>query len=245
MKSRHVFYSIAGVAAALVLLNGTVSLYTAHESLSKPVDLSSVSNIRVSGTASQILISAGDEGALTGQLTGESRGWGALWKSSWFSDACPARGSMRVEGNTLTVTIYRRGWGFDWSDCVTTLTANVPSGTAVRIDQQAARTELSGNFSLVDVKSDAGDMSLDGHAQTISVSGAALRARLAFDTVSHDETISISGKMLDAKVAFPESTEVSYLVEAKASYIDSSLPNTSGALPHIHIRGEMARVQID
>lgn len=245
MKSRHVFYSIAGVAAALVLLNGTVSLYTAHESLSKPVDLSSVSNIRVSGTASQIRISAGDEGALTGQLTGERHGWSALWKSSWFSDACPARGSMRVEGDTLTVNIDGRGWGFEWSDCATTLTANVPSGTAVRIDQQAARTELSGHFSLVDVKSDAGDMSLDGHAQTVSVSGAALRARLAFDTVSHDETISISGKMLDAKVAFPESTEVSYLVEAKASYVDSSLPNTPGAMPHISIRGEMARVQID
>lgn len=245
MKNRHVFYSVAGVAVALVLLNGTVSLYTAGESMTEPLDLSSVSNIRVTGTASHIRISAGAEGALTARFTGERRGWGAVWKSSWFSDACPPRGSMQVEGDTLTVTVGEGARTFDWSDCSMTLTANVQPGAAVRIDQQAARTELSGNFSLVDVKSDAGDVSLAGHAQIVSVSGAALRARLAFDTVTHDETIAISGKMLDARVSFKEPTEVSYSVEARASYVDSSLPNTPGAMPAISIRGEMAHVRID
>lgn len=245
MKNRPVFYSIAGIAAALVLLNGTVSLYQVHESLSEPLDLSSVSNIRVSGTASDIRISAGTDGALTAQFLGERRGWGATWNSSWFSDACPARGSMRVEGDTLTVNVDGGGRVFDWSDCAMTLTANLPAGSAVRIDQQATRTELSGDFLLIDVKSDAGDVSFAGHAQTVSVSGTALRARLAFDTVTHDETIAISGKMLDARVSFLEPTEVSYSVEAKASYVDSSLPNTPGAMPAISIRGEMAHVRID
>lgn len=245
MKNRHIFYSIAGVLAALALLDGAVSLYTAADTLSDPLDLTNVSKIRVNGTAGIIRISAGAEGPLVAQLKGERRGWGALWNSSWFSDACPANGSMRVDGNTLNVTLGAGPRLYDWSNCTLTLTANLPEDAAVLVDQQAARTELTGNFSVVDVRSDAGDMWLEGHAQAVSVSGAALRARLAFDKVTQTETINLSGRMLDAGVAFMQPTEVSYLVEATASYVDSDLPNTPGAMPEIRIRGEMVNVRIE
>lgn len=84
-----------------------------------------------------------------------------------------------------------------------------------------------------------------GHAASVAVSGAALRARLAFERVLNTEEIRISGAMLDASLRFFVPTPISYGVEAVASYVDSALPNTPGAKPDIRIRGEMARVRIE
>jgi hypothetical protein len=115
----------------------------------------------------------------------------------------------------------------------------------VVIDQKAARARLAGVFSAIDIRSDAGDLSFEGHATDVSLSGAALRARLTYDRVMQDETIAIAGQMLDASVKFLVPTPVSYLVEAVASYVDSALPNTPGAKPAITIRGEMVRTRIE
>lgn len=113
------------------------------------------------------------------------------------------------------------------------------------IRQQAARITLTGNFSTVEVKADAGDFSLDGHAETLDVAGAALRVQAWFRSIAHTETITLAGRMMDASLHFMVPTPISYLVEATASLIDSKLRNTPGAKPAITIRGEMVRSRID
>ncbi|MBR0556480.1 hypothetical protein J5J10_12405 [Ciceribacter sp. L1K23] len=245
MRTRTILLSIAGAAIAVATIDGLVSLVSTRDAAAGPLDLAAVSKIRVSGTASEIEITTKSEGPLTAELSGERHGWAALWRSSWFSDACPAEGSLTVDGDTLLVDVGRAPHFLDWSDCRMTLSANAREGTAVIIDQKAARMTLDGEFSLVQVNSDAGDFHFTGHAHEIDVAGAALRARLAFERVANDEVIAISGKMLDATLRFLTPTPVSYAVETIASYVDSALPNTPGAKPSIRIKGEMARVRIE
>ncbi|HCL66323.1 MAG TPA: hypothetical protein DIC56_16085 [Rhizobium sp.] len=245
MKTRTVLFSIAGTVLAFAALDAAVAFFATRDSLAGPLDLSNVSKIRVEGAASDIAISTASEGPHVAELKGERHGWGAVWHSGWYSDACPAQGSMRIEGDTLTVDVGRAARFFDWSDCTMELTASLRPEAAVIIDQQAARTRLAGDFSVVDIRSDAGDVSLRGHAQAISISGAALRAKVTFERVMQNETIAISGKMLEATLKFLTPTPVSYLVEAVASYVDSALPNTPGAKPEITIRGEMVHTRIE
>ncbi len=245
MKIRTALLSVAGTIIALALIDGAVAFVSTRDSLAGPVDLSKVSTIRVEGSASDIRISTGVEGPHIAELRGERHGWGAIWRSGWFSDACPARGAMRIDGDTLIVDVGRSPRVFDWSDCTMELAADIRPGAAVIIDQKAARTRLDGDFSAVDIRSDAGDISLDGHAENLTISGAALRARITFKRVTQNETIAISGKMLDATLRFLQPTAVSYLVEATASFVDSALPNTPGAKPAILIRGDMLRARIE
>ncbi|UJW76495.1 hypothetical protein [Rhizobium sp. SL42] len=245
MKTRTILFSVAGVIVAMLAIDGAVSLISARDSLSGPLDLAGIKKLHVTGTASDIMIAAKADAPQVAELTGERHGWGALWRSSWFSGSCPAKGSMRIDGDMLTVDVGRGGRFFDWSYCTMTLTANLQPGASVSIDQQAARTRLDGEFSALDIRSDAGDIAFTGHAASIAVSGAALRARLTFERVMQTEAIMISGTMLDATVRFLQPTPISYLVETVASYVDSALPNTPGARPSITIRGEMARVRIE
>lgn len=245
MRARTALLSLAGTILALALIDGAVAFVSTRDSLAGPVDLSKVSTIRVVGSASDIRISTGVEGPHIAELKGERRGWGAIWHSGWFFDACPARGAMRIEGDTLIVDVGSTPRFFDWSDCTMELAADIRPGAAVIIDQKAARTRLDGDFSVVDIRSDAGDISFDGHAENLTISGAALRARITFEKVTQNETIAISGKMLDATLRFLQPTAISYLVEATASFVDSALPNTPGAKPAITIRGEMLRARIE
>lgn len=245
MKRRTILLSVAGVIVAMLAIDRGVSLISASDSLSGPLDLAGVSKVRVTGTASEISINADADMPQVAELSGERHGWGALWHSSWFSNSCPAEGTMQRDGDTLTVDVGRGGRFFDWSDCTMILTANLQPGATVIIDQRAARTQLDGEFGALDIRSDAGDIAFTGHAASIAVSGAALRARLTFERVMQNEAIAISGTMLDATVRFLQPTPVSYLVETVASYVDSALPNTPGAKPSITIRGEMARVRIE
>ena len=245
MTRKQMLYSAAGLIVAIIVLDGAVSLYRASDRSSGPLDLSMVSKIRVTGMASNIEISADQEAPYTAELFGERRGWGAIWHSGWFADGCPSEGSMRIDGDTLLVDVGEGSRFFDWSDCEMTLSANLRSDAAVMIDQQASRSEIRGDFSVLQIRSDAGDVRFTGHAEHLSLSGAALRARLVYDKVRQSVAIAISGKMLDATVTCLVPTPVSYAVEAVASYVDSALPNTPGAKPEILIRGEMARVRIE
>lgn len=245
MKVRTALLSVAGTILALALIDGAVAFISTRDSLAGPVDLSGVSTIRVEGSASDIRISTASEGPHVAELKGERRGWGAIWHSGWFSDACPAHGAMRVDGNTLVVDVGSAPRLFDWSDCTMELAADLRPGSAVIVDQKAARTRLDGDFSVVDIRSDAGDISLDGHAENLTISGTALRARITFEKVMQNETIALSGRMLDATLRFLQPTAISYLVEATASLVDSALPNTPGAKPTITIRGDMLRARIE
>lgn len=247
MNRKTFFISVAGLIAAVIVIDGAVALISASDSLAGPVDLAGISKIRVEGTASDISISADPGRPLVADLTGERHGWGALWHSGWFSDSCPARGSLSIDGETLVVNVGRQprlfGWS-GWSDCTMAFSANLKPEASVLIAQQAARARISGDYSAIDIHSDAGDVSFEGHAQSMSLEGAALRARLVYDRVMNNEVIAISGAMLDAGIRFLVPTPISYLVEAVGSYVDSSLANTPGAKPAITIRGAMVRATI-
>ncbi|MBB4954530.1 hypothetical protein H4S14_003007 [Agrobacterium vitis] len=244
MKKRYIALGIFAAFITLSAVDGAVGYWHHGETISPPLDLSTVSKIRIDGAASMITVSTRKDKPLSAQLVGRRDGWGALWHSGWSSRDCPQSGTMRVEDDTLVVETSSLSRFFDWSDCTLELSANVRPGSAVLIRQQAARMTLSGDYSTVRVNADAGDFALDGHADTLDVSGAALRARAVFETVMNTETISFSGKMMDATLRFMVPTQISYLVEATASFIDSSLPNTPGAKPAITIRGEMVRATI-
>ncbi|MBV2186638.1 MAG: hypothetical protein KUL88_19115 [Rhizobium sp.] len=245
MKTRTILFSIAGTVLALGVLDAAVAFIATRDSVAGPLDLNHVTRIRVKGAVSDIVITARADAPLVAEMKGERRGWGAVWHSGWFSGGCPAQGSMRIDGDTLIVDVGSAARLFDWSDCSMEISANLKPEAAVFIDQKAARARLAGDFSVVDIHSDAGDLSFEGHATDVSISGAALRARLVFDRVMQDETIALTGQMLDASVKFLVPTPVSYLVEAVASYVDSALPNTPGAKPSITLRGEMLRARIE
>lgn len=245
MKMKTVLLSVAGTILALALIDAGVALVSSRDSLAGPLDLAHVSAIRVEGSASDIRISTAADGPHVAELKGTRHGWGAIWHSSWFSDACPANGALRIDGDTLVVDVGSVPRLFDWSDCTMELTASLPAGAAVTIDQKAARTRLQGDFSVIDIRSDAGDVAVDGHAGRLTLSGAALRARITYQRVMHNEVIAISGRMLDATLRFVQPTAISYLVEATASFVDSALPNTPGAKPSITLRGDMLRARIE
>lgn len=243
MKTRTVLLSLLGVVLAAAALDGASAFVTTRTTAAGPLDLSAVSKIRVEGEAGRLFISAAADGPHEARLEGERRGFGALWRSGWFPVSCP-EGDMHIDGDTLVVDLGGRHF-YRWSECTMTLTARLKPEAAVAIDQQAAQTDLQGDFSTVDIRSDAGDINLRGHAAQLSLSGAALRARVVFDKVRENETVALAGNMLDAGLRFLVPTPVSYLVEATASYVDSTLPNTPGAEPAIHVRGDMVRVRIE
>lgn len=248
MRKRTILLSILGGLVGLAIIDGSVQLIQASDRISGPIDLAGVTRLEVTGAASEISISTVGGGAAEAVLSGTRHGWGAIWRSGWFAGDCAGQASMRRDGDTLRVDMGEHGGFFgwnDWDDCTLTLSAQLQPEASVAIRQNAARIRLSGDFAAIDVTSDAGDVSFTGHAASIAVSGAALRARLAFERVLNTEEIRISGQMLDASVRFLVPTPISYSIDAVASYVDSALPNTPGAKPDVQIRGEMARVRIE
>lgn len=244
MRKKTIFLGLAASFAAIIALDAALSLWTSEARASDPVDLAAVNRIEVRGAASRISVNTDGAAPFEARLVGTRSGWGALWRSSWFDDGCAMTGSMRVERGSLIVDTGDAPYDFDWDDCRLELKANLRPDAAVLIDQRASAIKLAGDFSVLDIKSDAGDVDVEGHADAISLSGAALRARIAFDEVRKSETIRLMGKMMDATLIFPAGSVISYAVESIASYIDSALPNTSGAKPEILIRGDMVRTTI-
>jgi hypothetical protein len=114
----------------------------------------------------------------------------------------------------------------------------------VSIEQKALKARLSGSFSSVEIKSDAADVDFVGHAQNVDIRGKATRANLVFDAIRQDEAVAISSKMLDVYLGFGSGTAISYLIDAKASFVDSALPSTAGAKPSIVIKGDFVRSTI-
>ncbi|MGF0536836.1 hypothetical protein ACQQ2Q_02500 [Agrobacterium sp. ES01] len=246
MKSRTVLLTGCGILLAVIVTDAAVGLISRSEAIAGPLDLTQVSSVDVTGKASHIIITADPDAPQTALLQGRRDGWSAVWRSGWFfSDTCTPDASMRTDGNRLIVDMGRSPRLFDWSDCQPTLTANIKPDSAISVDQAASRTELEGDFSTVNVASDAGDVVFDGHATGLSLSGAALRARIIYRHVANDETIQLFGKMMDASLRFVQPTEISYLVEAVASLVDSDLPNTPGAKPAVTVRGDMLRLHIE
>lgn len=245
MRKRTIVLSILGGLVGLAVIDGSLQMIRASDAISGPVDLTGVTRLAVTGAASDISISTRGDGAREAVLSGTRHGWGAIWRSGWFAGDCTGQARMTRDGDTLTVDMGERGGFFGWNDCTLSLNAQLAPEAMVSIHQNASRIRLSGDFSVIDVDSDAGDFAFSGHAASVAATGAALRALLAFERVTNTEEIRISGKMLDATVRFLTPTPISYGVEAIASYVDSALANTPGARPDIRIRGEMVRVRIE
>ncbi|BCH65343.1 hypothetical protein RvVAT039_25590 [Agrobacterium vitis] len=245
MKKRVIVLGIAVGLVCIAAMDRAMALWRHDVPIGAPLDLSAISKLRVDGAASLISVTTDPDTPLTATLTGERDGWGSLWQSGWHARDCSDSGRMHIDDDTLVVDVADMSRYFDWSDCTIKLNANLRPQSAVLIRQKAARIGLDGDFSTVNVRADAGDFTLDGHASTLDVSGAALRVQAFFKTISKDETILLSGRMMDATLRFITPTSISYLVEATASYIDSALPNTPGAHPAITIRGEMVRARIE
>lgn len=247
MRKRTIILSILGGLVGLAIIDGSVQMIRASDAISGPVDLTGVTRLSVMGAASDISISTRGNGAREAVLSGTRHGWGAIWRSGWFAGDCTGQARMTRDGDTLSVDMGDRGGFFgwnDWDDCTLTLTATLAPEAMVSIRQNAARMRLDGDFSVIEVDSDAGDFALAGHATRVAIEGAALRAKLTFDTVMNNEAVLVSGKMLDASIRFLVPTAISYGVEAVASYVDSTLANTPGAQPSITIRGEMVHATI-
>ncbi|MDH4440249.1 MAG: hypothetical protein QE284_07665 [Rhizobium sp.] len=247
MRKRTIILSILGGLFALALIDGSVQMIRADEAISGPIDLAGITRLEVTGAASDISISTRGTDKREAVLSGTRHGWGALFRSAWFASGCASQGRMMRDGTVLTVDMGDRGGFFgwhDWDDCTLTLNATLAPEAAVSITQNAARMRLDGDFSDVDVTSDAGDFALAGHATRVAVEGAALRARLTFDRVMNNEAVLVSGAMLDASIRFLVPTAISYGIDAVASYVDSALVNTPGARPSITIRGEMVHATI-
>ncbi|MEG9883293.1 MAG: hypothetical protein V6Z86_01500 [Hyphomicrobiales bacterium] len=244
-----------GVLIASVILDpiidAAISRYSLNAGYGQTLDLARVERIEVNGQGANLRISAKTSAPFTAELESRRHGWGALWRSVWAGDVCAGGTSIRIDGATLKVDVGRswpRSWWWDWSDwsdCTATLTANLPPRAFVKIDQDASKAVLAGDFSTVEVNSTAGDVAIDGHVDVLSLSGAALRARVVYEKVMNDENIVISGKMLDASLRFMMATPISYRIESTMSYVDSRLPNTPGAKPAIRIRGDMVHVVIE
>ncbi|MCM2291860.1 hypothetical protein NAC44_05905 [Allorhizobium sp. BGMRC 0089] len=247
MKKRRLLLTCLAVVVAFSAVDGLVSLIGRDVALGQPLDLDTIDHVRIEGGASRLILTTQSGQPYDASLTGHREGWGAMWYSGWYGDDCTGRGRMHREGDTLVVETDPAFASrfFDWSDCTVTLRANLKPETAVTIRQQASKMTLNGDFSAVDVTADAGDFSLRGHADTLDLSGAALRVRAFYESVRQNETLMLTGSMMDIGLHFLTPTPVSVLTEATASYIDNTLGNTAGARPQITIKGQMVRARID
>jgi hypothetical protein len=226
-----------------VLLAASASVLPDKISTTAVPDLSGVRAVAIAGDASSINITTRSDQPYGASLGGRRRGWFASWYSSWYFADCLDNSDMRVDGTVLHIDIAASSW-LDPSDCVIELNANVPAGTAVRIDQAAFTARLNGRFSDLAIAGKAVDVTFDGHAGGIDIRADAVRASLDFDRVEADETVSIRARALDADLGFAGNVPVDYRVTAKASWVDARQPSVPGAKPHVEIDGDFVRVRI-
>lgn len=209
----------------------------------KTLDTSNVTAVVVTGEASSVNVTTTEGAAYEASLTSRRSGWFFNWYSSWYSYDCQSYSKLHVEGSTLFAEVAPSSW-IGISDCTVEIAANVRKESAISITQMASQARLTGDFSTIILAAKAADISLDGHVTDMHVQGDAIRAHIAFDKVRQTETVAIKAKALDAYLGFGKGTPISYTVVAKASWVDSSLPNTPGAKPAIDITGEFVRATI-
>lgn len=230
--------------SVLILLTGVGSGSPANaETAGKVLDVSGVTAVAITGDASSVHLTTIDGTSHRATIDSRRSGWFSGWYSSWFFSDCRNGGEMRVENGTLHIDVAPSSW-MDLSDCVTEISANIPRGNIVSIDQMALLAKLDGDFATVTIVSKAGDVSLEGHASNINVKGDAIKARIVFDEIKRDEKIEVAAKALDAYLGFGRDAVISYEILAKASFVDSSLKNSLGSKPSVSIKGDYARVTI-
>lgn len=207
------------------------------------LDLMNVRSISISGDSSAIRIRASDDVVHEARMDGVRHGWFSDWSSGWFGSACPATGTMRVDGDTLYIHAEDATL-FGFTNCSARIQVAVGKDVAVIIDQPAAQIRLNGDYSTVTLKVHAADLSFDGHANTMTLASNAMRSNLTFTRVERNEAVTIDCESLDAFVNFGGSSPLDYQVEAKASLIDATQPSVPGAMPRIRITSKFVRATI-
>jgi hypothetical protein len=220
-----------------------ISSFADAGSLGETFDVSSIRRIVIIGDASSIKITTNSDEPYRAATSGRRSGWFSSWYSSWFFNICKDESRAEIHGATLTIDVAMSAWS-DIADCSAEVSANVPPGSAVRIEQQVFVAKLNGDFASLGTSGKAADITLDGHASSVDISGAAVRANLTYDAVKHDEKIEIAAQSLDAYLRFGKDVPVDYTVTAKASYIDSLVPSVPGTRPLVNIKGDYVRARI-
>ncbi|APO76217.1 hypothetical protein AM571_CH03425 [Rhizobium etli 8C-3] len=226
-----------------LILTTLISGFAGAGPLGETFDVSSIRTIVIIGDASSIKITTKSDEPYRAATSGRRSGWFSSWYSSWFFNICKDESRAQVDGATLTIDVAMSAWS-DIADCSTEVSANVPPGSAVRIEQQVFVAELNGAFASLGASGKAADITLEGHASSVDISGAAVRASLTYDIVKHDERIEICAQSLDADLGFGKDVPVDYTVTAKASYVDSLVPSVAGARPLVNIKADYVRARI-
>ncbi len=206
-------------------------------------DITAIRSIVIRGDSSSIRITTDAGRPYEAVTTGRRIGWFSSWYSNWFFNACKDESRVQIDGTSMTIDVAVSAWS-DIGDCAPDVSANVPAGASVKIDQHAFMARLDGNFSSFRTSGNAADISLDGHASEVDISGTAVRANLTYASIARDEKIGIEATSLDATLGFGADVPVDYTVTAKASLVDAEKPSVPGAKPQVTIRGDYVRARI-
>ncbi|MDM9625863.1 hypothetical protein QTL95_08145 [Rhizobium sp. S152] len=226
-----------------LLLMTLVASYADGWRVGETIDVSAIRSVVVTGDASSVRISTNADEPYQAETRGRRDGWFSRWYSSWFFSGCEDQSQMRIDGTTLSIAVASTRW-FDLSDCSPEVRANIPAGGSVEIEQQAVMARFDGDFSRLGLSSKAADVTLSGHASTVKIDSAALRAHLVYDKLNADETIDLKAHSVDSYLDFGKPVPVDYTVTANASLIDSARPSVAGAKPLVTIKAEYARTTI-
>lgn len=157
-----------------------ISSFADVRPLGETLDVSSIRTIVIIGDASSIKITTKSDEPDRAATSGRLSGWFSSWYSSWFFILCKDESRSEIDGATLTIDVAMSAWS-DIADCSPEISANVPLGSAVRIEQEVFVAKLNGDFASLGTSGKAADITLDGHASSVDISGAAVRANLTCD----------------------------------------------------------------
>lgn len=226
------------LVALMVLIGIGLSTSTYADGSEKNLDVSGVTAVVISGNSSSVHLTTLTEAAYRASISSRRSGW-----FSWFFSGCRKGGEMRVENGTLFIDVASSFWT-DRSDCTVEISANIPSGSSILIDQIALMAKLDGDFSSIAIATKAGDVALKGHASSVSVKGEAIKARLVFDRVEKTKNIDFDARALDVYLGIGQDVPISYSIAAKASLTDISLANAPNSKSTIGIKGDYVRLTI-
>ena len=232
-----------GFFASLILLLTTLGPVAARAEPSKPLDMANIKTVAITGEASRVELTTTDTQPYAASISGNQSGWFSNWYSSWFSNACETDTTTEVKDQTLLIHVAESPL-ISLSDCEVRINVNLPKNSDINIQQQALYAKLSGDYRGITISSNAADFSLDGYASSLDIKGDAVRSDMRFERTNHSETIRLDSHALDASFSFVKDTSISYLIDAKASFIDSKRESTPGAKPSIEIRSEYVRATI-
>jgi hypothetical protein len=229
--------SLVRILMVLCMILPTSSAFAADESLG----LSAVKSIRIIGEPGSVVLTTRADAPFVGTITHRRQGWIGQLLSLWSYGECATTSSMRLEGDTLIVTVASS----NLSSCHVVVTANVREGNSVTVEQPAGEIELNGVFDQVKLNSDASNFNLNGEARDIVLKANALKAKIAYTAIHGNETILINAKLVEADLHFTKVDAISYRIDADAAMVNSRYPHTPGAKPDIRVAAEKAKVNID